>query len=73
MVHGAQLVRAPERNTVVVSSYPTQTTFYSYFKESIAGEYHMHQFIPLHSCNYLKEISIKINVTPDEGNIRNEI
>ena len=73
MVHGTQLVRASELNTVVVSSYPTQTTFYSYFKESIAGEYHMYQFIPLHLCNDLKEILIKLNVATDEGNIRNEI
>ena len=29
-------------------------TFYSYFEESFNGEYHMYQFIPLHSCDYLK-------------------
>ena len=27
----------------------------------------MYQFIPLHSCDYLKKISIKINVATDEG------
>ena len=42
--------------------------FYSYIKESFSGEYHMCQFIPLHSCDYLKKISIKINVATDEGN-----
>ena len=30
-------------------------------------------FIPLHSCDYLKKISIKINVATDEGNSRNKI
>ena len=33
----------------------------------------MYQFIPLDSCDYLKKISIKINVATDEGNSRNEI
>ena len=36
-------------------------------------QYHMYQFIPLHSCIYLKKISIKINVKTDEGNHRIEI
>ena len=27
----------------------------------------MHQFIPLHSCDYLKKISIKINMVTDKG------
>ena len=26
-----------------------------------------------HSCDYLKKVSIKINVATDEGNSRNEI
>ena len=34
---------------------------------------HMHEFIPLHSCDYLKKISIKINVVADEDNSSNEI
>ena len=38
---------------------------YSYFKESVRGEYHMYQLIPLHSCDYLQKTSIKINVTTD--------
>ena len=33
----------------------------------------MYQFIPLHSCDYLKNISIKINMATDEGNSRNEM
>ena len=33
----------------------------------------MYQFIPLHSCDYLKKISIKTNVTTDKGNSQNEI
>ena len=32
----------------------------------------MYQFIPLHSCDYLKKISIKINVETDKGNTQNE-
>ena len=40
--------------------------------KSFSGEYHVYQFIPLHSCDYLKKISIKINVAIDEGNGRNE-
>ena len=51
---------------------PLRPTFYSYFKESISGEYNMYQFIPLHSCDYLKKNSIKTNVVTDEGNDRNE-
>ena len=33
----------------------------------------MYPLIPLHSCDYLKKTSIKINVATDEGNSRNEI
>ena len=33
----------------------------------------MYQFISLHSCDYLKNISIKINVATDEGNSQNEM
>ena len=37
-------------------------------------EYHIYQFIPPQSCDYLKKISIKMkNVATDEGNSRNEI
>ena len=69
----AQSVRESERNLVVVGSNPTQTTFSGYFKESLSGEYHVYQFIPLHTCDHLKKISIKINVTTGEDNNRNEI
>ena len=31
----------------------------------------MYQFIPLHSWDYLCEISLKANVAADEGNNRN--
>ena len=30
-------------------------------------------YIPAHSCDYIKKISIKINVATDECNSRNEI
>ena len=33
----------------------------------------MYQIIPLHSCDYLKKVSIKINVATDKGNSQNEI
>ena len=33
----------------------------------------MYHIIPLHSRDYLKKISIQINVATDEGNGRNEI
>ena len=33
----------------------------------------MYQFIPLHSCDYLKKILIKINVVIDQGNSQNEM
>ena len=32
-----------------------------------------YQFIPLHSCDYLKKVSIKINVATDEVTSQNEI
>ena len=47
---------------------PLKQTFYSFF----SGEYHMYQFIPLHSCDFFKKIWIKINVAADEDNSRNE-
>ena len=46
----------------------------SYFKESFSGDYLMyHQFIPLHSWDYLNKISININEATDKGIRRNEI
>ena len=32
----------------------------------------MYQFIPLHSCYYLKKTSIKINVATNEGKVEME-
>ena len=46
---------------------PLRPTFYSFFKESDSGEYHMYEPIPLHSRGYLHKTSIKINVATDEG------
>ena len=46
---------------------PIRPSFYSYFKESVSGEYHIYQLIPLHSCDYLQKTSIKINVGTDKG------
>ena len=62
-----QLVRASERNSVVVVLNPILANFLSYFKESFSGEYHMYQFILLHSCDYIKKILIKINVVTDDS------
>ena len=33
----------------------------------------MYKVIPLHSCDYLEKISIKLNLATDKGNSRNEI
>ena len=33
----------------------------------------MYQLIPLHSCDYLKKLSIQIKVGTDEGNSPNEM
>ena len=52
---------------------PLRLTFYSYFKESCSGEYHMYQVIPLDSCDSLYKISIKIKVVTDRGNCRHKI
>ena len=45
---------------ICIYIYILRPTFYSYFKESFSGEYHVYQLIPLHSCDYLNKISIKI-------------
>ena len=41
--------------------------------QTFADEYYMYKVIPLHSCDYLEKISIKLNVATDKGNSRNEI
>ena len=58
---------------VILGSNPIRPTFCSYFKGYFSGEQHIYQFVPLHSCDYLKKISIKINLTTDKGNSLNEI
>ena len=40
---------------------------------SLCCTYDMYQFIPLHSCDSMCKMSIKINVATDEGTSRNEI
>ena len=69
-----QLSRLERLNGIQYSwvQIPLRTTFYSYFQECFTDEYHMYQFIPLHSFDYLSEISLKENVATDEGNGRNE-
>ena len=44
---------------MVVDSNSTQANFYSYLSESISGEYHMYQLIPVVSSDYLQKTSIK--------------
>ena len=54
-----QSVRVSEQNLLVENSNPTQT-FYSHFKESFSGEYHIIPYVPfvsLHSCDCLNKIS----------------
>ena len=46
---------------------PLRPSFYSYFKEPVSGQNHIYLLIPLHSCDYLQKIYIKINVVADEG------
>ena len=45
----------------------------SFFKTISFTSKTFHIYIPLHSCDYLKKISIKIKVATDEGNSLNEI
>ena len=52
---------------------PHRPYFQSYLKEYFSGEYHMHHFILLDACDYLKKILIKINVATDEGKSWHEI
>ena len=53
-----------ECSWVQVSLRPTVC---SYIEESASGEYHMYQFILLHSCDYQQKTSIKLNVATDES------
>ena len=36
--------------------------FYSYFKGSFSGEYHMYHVIPLYLCNYFNKVSVEIGI-----------
>ena len=67
LISQSESVRASERNSLVAGSNPLRPTFYSYFKESIKGEYSISKLLPLHSCDYLQKTSIKTNVATDEG------
>ena len=58
---------------IVYIQIPLEPTFYSYFEESFSGEYGICHVIPLHSCDYLYKVSIKINMATDEGSNRNKI
>ena len=69
----AQLVRASERTSVVVGSNHSGQLSIATSKESFRGEYHMYQLIPLHPCDYLKKLSIQVNVATDKGNSPNEM
>ena len=42
------------------------------FKESLSSEYHMYQVIPLHSCDYLNRLLIKINMATDEDKMKSD-
>ena len=69
----SHLFRTSERNSVVLGSNPTCKFFYTYFKEWFGGEYLMCQSILLRSCNYLQDVSFKINVATDEDNSCNQL
>ena len=65
---------ASERNSMVVGSNPTQTNFLELLQQIFQWwTPYIYQFIPLHSCDYLNKIAIKINVATYEGNSQNEI
>ena len=61
----AQSVRTSVRIQWSWVQIPLRLTFSSYFKWSFSGEYHMHQFILLHSFDYLRKLSIDIDVATD--------
>ena len=59
----AQSVRAWKQNSVVLG----HVNLLYLLKEYFSSAYHMCQFIPLHSCDYLKEISRKLNKATVSG------
>ena len=69
----AQSVRAPERNSVVAGSNPTQANFLQLPQKFLQWWMSYVSAHPLHSCDYLKNLSIQINVATDEGNSWNEM
>ena len=56
LTHGliAQSVRASEQDSVDVAQIPLRPTFYSYFKKSASGEYHIYKYIG-HKCIFYNE------------------
>ena len=56
LTHGliAQSVRASEQDSVDVAQIPLRPTFYSYFKKSASGEYHIYKYIG-HKCMFYNE------------------
>ena len=51
----------------------THALGYMMYRHIIHSLIHYYYIIPLHSCDYLKKLSIQINAATDEGNGRNEI
>ena len=45
---------------------------YTYYSNHHLSQSIIYSYILLQSCDYLKKISIKLNVATDEGNSRNE-
>ena len=61
-------------NKYIFCSFP-HTVFYENFLPTLLYSLSIciiYILYPLHSCDYLKKILIKINVATDEGNSRNE-
>ena len=68
-----QLVRASESNMWSWVQIPIKPTFYTYFKESIIGEYYMYHVILTNPCDNLYKVSTEINLVTEEGNSQYEI
>ena len=63
----SQSYGASQRSSVVMGVYISLgPTLYSYFEESVWGEYHIYQLTPLHSRVLLEKKSIKIIVGTGE-------
>ena len=59
-------------NSVVVGSNHAQANFLYLLQIILQWSIPCVSVNPLHSCDYLKKISTKINVATDEGNSRNK-